>query len=104
MPKNAASWFLDPSKDGELIEKTQQESLKAFRALGLEDFGLFDYRVDENGDPWFLESNIFCSFSPRSKLNMLAKNSGISDEELFVMMVKNALLRAGKPIPANLRS
>ena len=95
-PPESKTWFLDPSKEGKLITRIQQQSCRAFRELGLQDFGLFDFRVDRDGNPFFLECNPFCSFGPKSVLNVIAKDSGITDETLFHMMVQNALLRRGE--------
>ncbi|KAK2574493.1 D-alanine--D-alanine ligase [Acropora cervicornis] len=79
------------------IRKTE-DNCQAFKALGLKDFGLFDFRVDHNGSPFFLECNLFCSFGPQSVLNAIAKDSGFTDKELFDLMVDNALLRRKKPL------
>ena len=104
MPVVTGSWYLDAAKEYELINRLQDASLKAFRALGLEDYGLFDFRVDKNGIPWFLENNAVCSFSPYSLLNRLAKHAGLTDEEVFETMLKSALLREEKPLPAHLQN
>ena len=92
------TWFLDPAEDGDLISRIQHYSFQAFKALGLKDFGLFDFRVEHNGSPFFLECNLFCSFGPRSILNTIAKDSGFTDKELFDLMVNNALLRRKNPL------
>ena len=89
-------WFLDPRKEEKLIHRIQQQSCRAFRELGLHDFGLFDFRVDVEGNPFLLECNLFCSFGPQSVVNIVAKNSGFTDESLFDMMVENTLLRKRK--------
>ena len=94
----AENWFLDPAKDGDLISRIQHYSCQAFKALGLKDFGLFDFRVDHNGSPFFLECNLFCSFGPQSVLNTIAKDSAFTDKELFDLMVDNALLRRKNPL------
>ncbi|KAK2574499.1 D-alanine--D-alanine ligase, partial [Acropora cervicornis] len=73
------------AKDGDLISRIQHYSCQAFKALGLKDFGLFDFWVDHNGSPCFLECNLFCSFGPKSVLNSIAKDSGFTDKELFDM-------------------
>ena len=90
------TWFLDPSKEGELINVIHQQSYRAFRELGLQDFATFDFRIDRQGNPFFLECNLFCSFGHQSLLNIIAKESDITDESLFDMMVENALLRRKK--------
>ena len=90
------TWFLDPRKEEMLIHRIQQQSCRAFRELGLQDFGLFDFRVDVEGNPFFLECNLCCSFGPRSVVNIVAKDSGFTDESLFDMMVENTLLRKRK--------
>lgn len=95
-PPEAKTWFLDPTKEEKLIHRIQQQSCRAFRELGLQDFGLFDFRVDREGNPFFLECNPFCSFGPKSVLNIIAKDSGFTDESLFDMMVQNTLLRKEK--------
>ena len=90
------TWFLDPSKEGELIKRIHQQSYRAFRELGLQDFAVFDFRIDRQGRPFFLECNLFCSFGRQSVVNVIAKETGITDESLFEMMVENALLRRKK--------
>ena len=91
------NWFMDPSQDGDLISRIQCYSYQAFKELGLKDFGVFDFRVDHNGNPFFLECNLFCSFGPQSALNSIAKDSDFSDKALFDLMVENALLRRQNP-------
>ena len=96
-PLKGEKWFLDPSKDGDLISRIQHYSCQAFKELGLKDFGMFDFRVDHNGNPFFLECNLFCSFGPQSVLNSIARDSGFTDKALFDLMVENALLRRNSP-------
>ncbi|CAH3108321.1 unnamed protein product [Porites lobata] len=95
-PPNAKTWFLDPAEEADLINRIQQQSRRVFQELDLQDFGLFDFRVDLEGNPFFLECNLFCSFGSQSVLNVIAKNSGFTDESLFDLMVQNALLRKEK--------
>ena len=92
-PPNAKTWFLDPAEEADLINRIQQQSRRVFQELDLQDFGLFDFRVDLEGNPFFLECNLFCSFGLQSFLNVVARNSGFTDESLFDLMVQNALLR-----------
>ena len=80
-------------KRGEADSSYSTTKLPSFRELGLHDFGLFDFRVDVEGNPFLLECNLFCSFGPQSVVNIVAKDSGFTDESLFDMMVENLLLR-----------
>ena len=52
--------------------------------------------MDREGNPFFLECNLFCSFGSKSVVNVIAKESGFTDESLFDLMVQNALLRKEK--------
>jgi len=82
-PPAAKTWFLDPLKERELINRIHQQSYRAFRELGIQDFALFDFRIDRQGSPFFLECNLFCSFGRQSVVNIIANESGITDESLF---------------------
>jgi D-alanine-D-alanine ligase len=37
----------------------------AHQALGFRQYSLFDFRIDPDGRPWFLEA-VYCSFAPDS--------------------------------------
>lgn len=92
-PSRAESWFLDPTKEEDLVNRIHKYSCQAFVDMDVKDFGMFDFRVDRHGNPYLLECNLFCSFGKRSILNILAKDSNFTDEGLFDLMVENALLR-----------
>jgi D-alanine-D-alanine ligase len=44
---------------------------------------LFDFRIDPEGQPWFLEAGLYCSYSPNSVLAVMASARGIGVGELF---------------------
>ena len=52
--------------------------------------------MDREENPFFLECNLFCSFGYKSVLNVIAKDSGFTDESLFDLMVQNVLIRKEK--------
>ena len=52
--------------------------------------------MDREGNPFLLECNLFCSFGYKSVLNVIAKDSGFTDESLFDLMVQNVLIRKEK--------
>jgi len=95
-PTEVKTWYLDPEKEGELIRRIQQQSCRAFLELDLQDFGLFDFRIDNNGNPFLLECNLFWSFTSLCPLSAVAKGSGFTIESLFDLMVQNALFRKEK--------
>jgi D-alanine-D-alanine ligase len=59
--------------------------------LGCRHYSLFDFRIDPDGQPWFLEAGLFCSFAEISVLSAMAKASGISLDTFFESMLQNAL-------------
>ncbi|CAH3184391.1 unnamed protein product, partial [Porites evermanni] len=90
------TWYLDPEKEGELIRRIQQQSCRAFLELNLQDYGIFDFRVDRYGNPFLLECNLFWSSTSLCAFSAVAKGSGVTVESLFDLMVQNALLRKEK--------
>ena len=67
---------------------------QCFRALGCRDYGLFDFRVDADGHPWFLEAGLYCSFAPSSVIAVMADAAGIDLPDLFESQVLAARHRA----------
>jgi D-alanine-D-alanine ligase len=63
-------------------------------ALGARHYSLFDFRIDAGGRPWFLEAGMYCSFSPKSVIAVMAKAAGIGVDELFRTALASALAAA----------
>ena len=59
-------------------------------ALGCRHHGLFDFRIDPDGRPWFLEAGLYCSFARKSVVAMMAEAAGIPLGELFATAVQQA--------------
>ena len=76
-----AAWIVE--RDDPVIPALQEAALRAFRALGCRHYGLFDFRVDPDGVPWFLEAGLYCSFSPDSVITAMASAEAISLPELL---------------------
>ena len=76
-----AAWIVE--RDDPVIAPLQDAALRAFRALGCRHYGLFDFRVDADGVPWFLEAGLYCSFSPDSVITAMAAADAISLPELL---------------------
>lgn len=89
-------WFLDSAKDQALVDKVKEVSLKAFRVLHCRSYALFDIRADSNGDPFILEANLFCGFSPESVVIIMANQARISGKDVMDFAIARAVRDKGK--------
>ena len=60
-------------------------------ALGCRQYSLFDFRIDPDGKPWFLEAGLYCSFAKTSVLTVMAEAAGTSLHDLFDHVLTSAL-------------
>ncbi len=82
MAKDAASsWRLAP--DDPLAGPVGELARRCHRALGCRHYSLFDVRIDPDGEPWFLEASLYCSFARQSVLAVMAQAAGIGPTELL---------------------
>lgn len=86
---NIKSWIVDP-KDP-ITQKVQEVAKKCHQALGCRHYSLFDFRIDPNGQPWFLEAGLYCSFAPKSVISSMAKAAGIPITELLRTAINETL-------------
>ncbi|MEM6596671.1 MAG: D-alanine--D-alanine ligase [Cyanobacteria bacterium P01_C01_bin.69] len=63
---NAQSWIVDI--DDPIVADVWEAAKQCHRALGCQQYSLFDFRIDPNNKPWFIEAGLYCSFSPKSVL------------------------------------
>ena len=75
------AWIVDPSDP--VTAPVWEAARRCHAALGARHYSLFDFRIDAEGRPWFLEAGLYCSFSPKSVIAVMAKAAGISVDELF---------------------
>ncbi|GAA1086922.1 MULTISPECIES: D-alanine--D-alanine ligase [Pseudonocardia] len=93
--KDARSWIVDA---GDPVTRPVQDAARAaFRALGCRDYGLFDFRIDPDGRPWFLEAGLYCSFARTSVVVTMAEAAGIGVADLFADAVTRAAARTTAP-------
>ncbi|MBD2676682.1 MULTISPECIES: ATP-grasp domain-containing protein [Nostoc] len=86
---NNKSWILDPNDP--ITQKVQEVAKKCHQALGCRHYSLFDFRIDSQGQPWFLEAGLYCSFAPKSVISSMAKAVGISLNELLMIAIDETL-------------
>ena len=85
------AWIV--AEDDPVVPAVQQAALLAFSALGCRDYGLFDFRVDPEGVPHFLEAGLYCSFASTSVVVMMAAADGTDLPNLFRTMASRATSR-----------
>lgn len=85
------AWMVDPADP--ITGRVWDAAKKCHVALGCRDYSLFDFRIDPNGEPWFLEAGLYCSFAEKSVISMMAKAGGIPLGELFRTAVKESIKR-----------
>ena len=91
------AWIVDPADP--LTARVHEAAYAAHRALGCRDYSLFDFRVDADGEPWFLEAGLYCSYATTSVVAVMAAAAGTPLPELFRAGVEQALARR-TPAPA----
>ncbi|MDT5011471.1 MAG: D-alanine-D-alanine ligase [Mycobacterium sp.] len=82
--------------DASLTERVWQAARRCHVALGCRHYSLFDFRIDPDGQPWFLEAGLYCSFAPTSVLAVMAAGLGLDVADLFAMGLAE-LSREGAP-------
>lgn len=75
------AWIVDTSDP--ITDKVWAAARSCYTALGCRHYGLFDFRIDSHGNPWFLEAGLYCSYSPSSVVSVMAAAAGMSVQELF---------------------
>ena len=91
MAKNdEQAWIVDP---GDPVTGPVWDAARTcFTALGCRHYGLFDFRIDPAGRPWFLEAGLYCSFASTSVIAVMAKAAGIALPDLFRTHLEVALV------------
>jgi len=82
------AWTVDPADP--VTEAVWAAARTCHEALGCRHHGLFDFRIDPAGRPWFLEASLYCSFARKSVVVMMAEAAGIPLGELFATAVQQA--------------
>jgi D-alanine-D-alanine ligase len=77
----------------ELNKKISDIALKAYNAVECYDFGRVDFRVDNEGKPYVLEINPLPSLSTEDVFPIVAKQAGLSYEQMIGKIICSALKR-----------
>jgi D-alanine-D-alanine ligase len=88
--------YICPAKiTSELKKKLDELALKVYRSVECRDFGRVDFRVDHNGNPYVLEINPLPSLSTEDVFMLVAKNIGITYEQMVGKILASAIARNG---------
>ncbi len=74
-----------------ILNKLQEQALKAYKALECNSYGRIDFRVDKNYNIFCLEANTLPGMTSHSLLPMMANATGISFNQLVDIIVKSSL-------------
>ena len=85
------AWMVDAADP--VTEAVHAAALACHRALGCRDYSLFDFRIDPEGRPWFLEAGLYCSFAEKSVIAVMARAAGIPLAQLFRTSLDRAVAR-----------
>jgi D-alanine-D-alanine ligase len=83
------SWVIDSSDP--ITASVWEMARKAHVALGCRHYSLFDFRIDPDGNPWFLEAGLYCSFAKTSVLSAMTEAIGMPLDKFFERMLKETL-------------
>lgn len=89
------AWLVDP--EDPVVARVHAAARAAHRALGCRDYSLFDFRIDADGEPWFLEAGLYCSYAEQSVVAVMARAAGLGVPDLLARGVAQALARG--PVP-----
>ena len=89
------SWIVDV--DDPVTERVWAAARACHTALGCRHYSLFDFRIDPDGRPWFLEAGLYCSFARQSVVAVMARAAGIDLDRLFGAAVEQALAGQSRP-------
>merc|ERR1712224_832740 len=84
--------------DEVLAGKLQDMVERSHKALGCRDYSLYDVRVDPQGEPYFIEACLYCSFAPKSVIVLMGAGlqSPLEQKSIFEMLVDRGLARKRK--------
>jgi D-alanine-D-alanine ligase len=80
LPEGAAALLVDASK-------------RLYARFGIQDYGRFDWRLDERGEPRFLEANANCGWCWDGHLAKAAALGGLSYSEMLAAILRHAFSR-----------
>jgi D-alanine-D-alanine ligase len=96
-PAPPGGWrFETPGRLDEPLEARLSElAVGAYQALECRDFARADFKLDRDGEPYFLEMNPLPTFAPEASFGILAELEGRPVEDLLADVLAGGLARLG---------
>lgn len=88
------SWIV--AGDDPIIPAVHAAARAAHQALGFRQYSLFDFRIDPDGRPWFLEAGPYCSFAPDSVIVTMMTATGVPLAEFFATSIADVLAASAR--------
>lgn len=80
------AWIVD--SDDPVVPAVWKAAKRCHQALECEQYSLFDFRIDPQGQPWFIEAGLYCSFSPKSVVVTMMEAAGIPLSTFFETILR----------------
>jgi D-alanine-D-alanine ligase len=79
--------------DEVLAAKLHDMVERSHKALGCQDYSLYDVRVDPDGEPYFIEACLYCSFAPKSVIVGMGVSVNLQQRTIYEMLVDRAIAK-----------
>ena len=89
----APYFYLKQEDQPELVAKMQDLAARTHAVLGCRDFSFIDCRLNEHGQLFILECNVFAAFNPGSVMTKMTEGAGICHQDFWGTMVRRGLAR-----------
>ena len=96
------AWIVDPGDP--VTARVWDAARRCHAALGCRHYSLFDFRIDPDGQPWFLEAGLYCSFATQSVIPTMAAAAGLPLPDLFAAAIRETLAAAQPGAPTQVRT
>lgn len=83
--------------DADLDAQMQRHAVAVYDKLECKDFARVDFRVDEEGQPWFLEINPLPTFAPSDTFSVVAELMNRDYTDFLAEVLARGLRRLGVP-------
>jgi len=85
--KGSSEYFCPAEIESSIEEKLIKNSLKIHQLTGCDVYSRVDFRIDSNGNPWFLEINTLPGLTETSLFPLASKKAGINFEKMILNLI-----------------